>query len=117
MLKLRENIEVYVCLEPIDMRKAMNGLLCLVANEFKENPQSGNLFLFFNKSKDKVKIIYWDRNGYVLHYKRLEKHRFYLPKLSEQKLMITETQLHGLLAGLDYMLMGQFNEINYQKYA
>jgi len=62
MLKLREGIEVYVFLEPIDMRKAMNGLFCLVVEEFKKYPQSDHLFLFFNKGRDKVKIIYWDRN-------------------------------------------------------
>lgn len=118
MLKLREGIEIYVSLEPADMRKSIDGLICLVNNEFNENPQSGHLFLFFNKNKDKVKIVFWDRTGFVLHYKRMEKHRFHLPKLADAKqLTITEVQLHGLLAGLDFMLMSKFTEINYHEYA
>ncbi|MBA2653557.1 MAG: IS66 family insertion sequence element accessory protein TnpB [Gammaproteobacteria bacterium] len=118
MLKLRQEVEVYISLEPIDMRKAIDSLVCLVINEFSENPQSGHFFLFFNKRKDKVKIVFWDRNGFVLHYKRMEKHRFHIPKITDtNKLIITETQLHGLLAGLDFMLMSKFNEINYHEYA
>jgi transposase len=117
MIKLRPGVEVYVSLEAIDMRKAIDGLVCLVANEFNEDPQSGHLFLFFNKSKDKVKIVFWDQAGFVLHYKRMEKHRFHVPKLGgTNRLIITEVQLHGLLAGLDYMLMSKFTEINYHEY-
>lgn len=117
MIKLRPGVDVYVSLEAIDMRKAIDGLVCLVGDEFNEDPQSGHLFLFFNKSKDKVKIVFWDQTGFVLHYKRMEKHRFHMPKLEGiNKLIITEVQLHGLLAGLDYMLMGKFTEINYYEY-
>lgn len=56
MLKLREGIEVYISFEPIDMRKSIDSLIWLVKNDFNEHPQSGHLFLFFNKSKDKAKI-------------------------------------------------------------
>lgn len=118
MLKLRPGIQVFVSLHPTDMRKAIDSLSCIVLEAFDENPQSGHLFLFFNKTRDKVKILFWDRNGFVLHYKRLEKHRFKIPKLhSATKLTISETQLHGLLAGLDFMLMREFSEINYHEYA
>ena len=118
MLKLREGIKVYVSVDPIDARKSIDGLTALVMDVFKENPQSGHLFLFFNKYRDKVKILWWDNNGFILYYKRLEKHRFVLPKFSElNTLTISETQLHGLLAGLDFMLMRHFPEINYYQYA
>lgn len=117
MLKLREGVKVYVSIEPIDARKSIDSLSALVVEAFKHNPQSGNLFLFFNKSKDKVKILWWDNNGFILHYKRLEKHRFVVPKLEGlTQLEITETQLHGLLAGLDFSLMRHFPEINYHQY-
>jgi transposase len=117
MIKLREGVRILVSAEPIDARKSIDSLACLIPDKFSENPQSGNLFLFFNKARDKVKILYWDNTGFVLHYKRLEKHRFVVPKLSElTHLEITETQLYGLLAGLDFMLMRQFTEINYSKY-
>lgn len=118
MLKLREGVKVFVSIEPIDARKSIDSLSALVSASFKDNPQSGHLFLFFNKAKDKVKIIYWDNNGFVLHYKRLEKHRFVVPKLiGLTQLEISETQLHGLLAGLDFTLMRHFPEINYYQYA
>lgn len=117
MLKLREGIQVYVSLNPIDARKSIDSLSALVVEAFQLNPQLGHLFLFFNKAKDKVKVLYWDANGFVCHYKRLEKHRFHLPKLAGlSQLEISETQLHGLLAGLDFTLMKHFPEINYHQY-
>lgn len=117
MLKLRENIKIFVSIEPIDARKSIDSLSALIIEKFDDNPQSGHLFLFFNKSRDKVKILFWDQNGFILHYKRLEKHRFKVPKLIGLKsLEISETQLHGLLAGLDFTLMRHFPEINYYQY-
>ncbi len=117
MLKLREGIKVYVSTQLIDARKSIDSLSVIVSSLFGENPQSGHLFIFFNKSRDKVKILWWDCNGFVLHYKRLEKHRFIVPKLSDiARLEISEAQLHGLLAGLDFSLMKHFPEINYHQY-
>ena len=115
MLKLPEDTQVYVCLEPTDMRKAMNGLSVMVAEQLSANPLSGDLFLFFNRRKDIVKILYWHQNGYVLHHKRLEKLRFILPlnEKSPSSLEISEVQLHGLLAGLDFTLMKKFPDIDY----
>jgi transposase len=64
-----------------------------------------------------VKLLWWNANGFVLHYKRLEKHRFILPaRCKSGAFEITETQLHGLLAGLDFSLMRHFPEINYYDY-
>lgn len=118
MLKLRDEIKIYVSMQPIDARKSIDGLCALIIENFDDNPQGGNLFIFFNKSRDKVKIIWWDANGFILHYKRLEKRRFVVPKLHGlDKLEISETQLHGLLAGLDFSLMRHFPEINYHQYA
>jgi transposase len=116
MLKLRPGIQIYVSLAPIDMRKSIDSLSALVLQEFNHDPQSGHLFLFFNRCRDKVKLIYWDRNGYVMHYKRMEKQRFVVPTLTSQvQLVITETQLNGLLAGLNFEIMGNFSEIEYDK--
>jgi transposase len=116
MLKFREDIKIYVSIKPIDARKSIDGLCALVAESFSENPQCGNVFIFFNNKKDKVKILWWHANGFSLHYKRLEKHRFILPKSITEKLEITQAQLHGLLAGLDFYLMRNFPEINYHQY-
>lgn len=117
MLKLRDEIKIYISTQPIDARKSIDGLCALIVESFDDNPQGGNLFIFINKSRDKVKIIWWDINGFILHYKRLEKGRFVLPKLGGiNKLEISQTQLHGLLAGLDFTLMCHFPEINYYQY-
>lgn len=117
MIQLNEGVKILVCTELIDARKSIDGLSCLVPEKFCDNPQSGNLFIFFNKARDKVKILYWDHLGFVLYYKRLENHRFVVPKLTGlSHLEITETQLFGLLSGLDFMLMRRFTEVNYSKY-
>lgn len=116
MLKLRQGIQIYVSLSAIDMRKSIDSLSALVLDEFKQDPQCGHLFIFFNRYRDKVKIIFWDRNGFVLHYKRMEKHRFVVPGVSHHnQLEITETQLNGLLAGLNFEIMGEFTELSYDK--
>jgi transposase len=116
MLKVREGIQIYVSVSANDMRKSIDTLSVLVAEEFKHDPQSGHLFIFFNRSRDKVKVLYWDRNGFVLHYKRMEKHRFIVPVTpGKAQITITETQLNGLLAGLNFEIMGDFREIEYDK--
>ena len=116
MLKLRHGIQIYVSITPIDMRKSINGLSAIVSQEFSSDPLSGNLFVFFNRTRDKVKIIYWDRNGHILHYKRMSKNKFVVPSLVGQSQMtITETQLNGLLAGLNFEIMGDFSELDYDK--
>ena len=116
MLKLRQGIQIYVSLSAIDMRKSIDSLSALVLQEFDQDPQCGHLFIFFNRSRDKAKVLFWDRNGYVLHYKRMEKHRFVVPSTSAQnQIVITEMQLNGLLAGLNFDLMGDFSEIEYDK--
>jgi transposase len=116
MLKLRQGIQIYVSLSVIDMRKSIDSLSALVLQEFNQEPQCGHLFIFFNRSRDKTKVLFWDRNGYVLHYKRMEKHRFIVPSVNAQnQMVITETQLNGLLAGLNFEIMGDFSEIEYDK--
>ena len=117
MLMVRDTLKIHVRLAPVDMRKAINGLTALIVDEFNLSPQSGHLFLFYNRKKDKVKIVYWDRNGFVLHYKRLERCRFKLSSSTEKdNIEITAEQLQWLLAGLDFQLMATFNEIDYTNY-
>jgi transposase len=117
MLKIREGAKILVSIEPIDARKSIDGLCGLIPEKFYDNPQSGNIFIFFNKSRDKAKILYWDKNGFILHYKRMEKCRFHLPRFNNlSQLEITEDELEGLLAGFDFSIMRQFKEINYSKY-
>jgi transposase len=118
MIKLRENIRVYLCTEPTDMRRSINGLSAMIQDLFQKAPQSESLFVFGNRYKDKVKCLFWDRNGFVLYYKRLEKGRFTISKeLSEcTHLELSQMQLEWLLAGLDFATMSKFSELNYSHY-
>jgi len=116
MIKLRSGKKIYVSTEFINMRKSIDGISILVHEILGHHAQSGDLFIFFNKARDKVKILWWDKNGFVLHYKRLEKHRFVIPSFSNKKEWnIDEIQLNGLLIGLDFTLMGQFDELAYDQ--
>ncbi len=119
MLKVPADVSIFVSLEPMDMRKAINGLSVWVSEELNRNPQCGDLYIFVNQARNRIKILYWDRNGFVLHHKRLEKHKFCLPKpqcSDVDVLTLSPIQLQGLLAGLDVMLMQTFSEIEYDTF-
>jgi len=93
---------VYLALGSTDMRKAINGLSVLVEQALRLNPFCGDLFVFCNRRRNIIKILYWDENGFCLWYKRIEEHRFKWPKLPGQVLTINRKQLSWLLAGLDF---------------
>lgn len=82
------------------MRKSINGLSILVAEQLDLDPLSGHLFSFCNRKRDIVKILYWDRNGFCLFHKRLEKDRFQWPETEEDVLAIHGHELNWLLDGL-----------------
>lgn len=89
--------------EPIDFRKQMDGLIILVADHLQLNPASGQLFLFRNRSAKKIKILWWDRNGFWLLYKRFEQGRLKFPSSTDSVIELTRDQLGWLLSGLDCM--------------
>ena len=76
MLKLPEIRRVFAYSEPVDMRKSFDGLLAITAHTLREDPLSGTLFLFSNRRRNLVKILFWDRTGFCLYAKRLEQGRF-----------------------------------------
>jgi transposase len=104
MLNLR-NQTIFVALQPVDMRKSFDGLAALVKNNFSHNPLDGAYFIFINKPADRIKILYWDTDGYALWYKRLEQGRFHLPSavIENGKLTVplTAAQLAMLLEGIE----------------
>lgn len=89
--------------QPIDFRKQIDGLVSLVADHLQLNPTSGQLFLFRNSSANKIKMLWWERNGFWLCYKRLEKGKLKFPPIIDQALEMTKDQLGWLLSGLDCM--------------
>ena len=118
MLALREQVRIFLSLTSIDMRKSIDSLSIEIIDTLKSNPQTGDVYVFRNASCDKVKLLYWDRNGFILHYKRLERHRFRFPKnvSMQQPLTLSHAQLNWLLAGLDFYLMNEFSELNFSDY-
>lgn len=110
-----EQKPIYLYSQAIDMRKSINGLSYLVSDLSNHNLQEGSVTLFYNRSRDKVKLLYWDKNGFVLIYKRLEKGRFKIIKYNEDMEVATldNKQLSWLLAGLDYDLMAQNKALDY----
>lgn len=95
--------KIWLSREPSDMRKAINGLSLLVVQNFNKNPQDGDLFIFYNRKKDRVKILYWHYNGFALFHKRLEKHSFKIPQDSNCPDEITQQQLARLIEGLHFV--------------
>ena len=81
MLTLPASVRVHLAAEPIDLRRGHDGLVAIVRNDWKMNPYEGHLFVFLGRRLDRVKILVWDRNGFVLYYKRLSQGRFRMPKI------------------------------------
>lgn len=88
--------------KPVDFRKQMDGLVMLIADHLKLNPSTGQLFLFRNRESNKIKLLWWDRNGFWLCYKRLERSRFIFPEGCSATVKLTNEQLGWLLSGLDF---------------
>lgn len=97
-----EGSKVYLAREPVDLRKSIDGLSILVSQVLEQDPFSTQLFVFVNRRKDKLKALYWDRNGFVLYYKRLERGVFPWPEIDAEHatLVIDQRQLQWLLSGL-----------------
>ena len=104
---------VYLALGHTDMRKSINGLSILVETQLQMDPFSGHLFVFCNRRRQIIKILYWDRNGFALWQKRLEKHRFSWPQSEKQLLCIDARQLGWLLEGLPFDQVRAHADLSY----
>lgn len=90
---LNGTYNAYLAIGATDLRKSIDGLAILVQESFKLDPFSKSLFVFCNRSQDKIKILEWDENGFWLHYKRLEKGRFKWPDLNSKTIAVTNKEL------------------------
>ena len=101
MLNTTETSRVYLACGSTDLRKSIDGLCALVSQVLQEDLFSSSLFVFCNKDRDKIKILFWDTNGFWLYYRRLEKGRFRWPQENAPTARaITRRQLQWLLDGL-----------------
>ena len=101
MFGLSAAVRVYFAAAPADMRKSFDGLAALAAGHLALDPLSGHLFVFVNKRRDRIKILHWDRDGYVVWAKRLERGTFRVPVATSGRLEMTTAELAALLAGID----------------
>jgi transposase len=103
MLNLTSHLRIYLHVQPVDMRKSFDGLFGIVKNEFGKDPRQGGLFLFLNRSRNRIKLMYWDVDGIAIWMKRLERGSFQHPHPSstDQHLIIDAAQLHLLLSGIE----------------
>jgi len=97
------NSKMWFYKQPIDFRKQIDGLVILLADQLNQNPTSGQIFIFRSRKGDRVKILFWERNGFWLLYKRLEKGRFKFPNIEDSQLELNPEQLDWLLSGLNMM--------------
>ena len=104
MLTLPPSVRVFVCLKPADMRRSLDGLAAMTREILREDPLSGHLFVYFNRRRNRVKILFWDRSGLCLYYKRIEKGAFRISDFEHPKLRRSEieaAELSLILEGID----------------
>ena len=105
---------VYLYRTPVDFRKSYHGLSAIVEVELGHNPFDGELYVFINRQRNKIKCLFWERNGFVLYYKALAEETFKWPTAGEAVLSITGQQMNWLLDGYDILQMRGHKTLNYQ---
>jgi len=114
-MRPRDEIQVYLCRESIDMRKSIDGLSVLVEQVLELDLFAPHLFAFCNRKRDKIKVLYWEGSGFVLWYKRLEKDRFpWVGEGSEAVRSLTGRELNWLLDGIDVFAMKPHGALSYE---
>ena len=107
------NTKVYLAIGSTDMRKSINGLSILASEQMKLDPFSGHLFAFCNKNRNILKILYWDRNGFCLWHKKLEKHSFQWPVSKKETMAIGTREITWLTDGLDIYQKNAHKSLKY----
>jgi transposase len=101
VLSLPATLRIFLAVEPADMRKGFDGLSQLVRDRIAQDPLSGHLYVFRNRRRDRIKILYWDRDGLALWYKRLEKGTFRFPEARDGRAEVTPAEMAAILEGID----------------
>ena len=100
--------KILLASEAVDFRKAIDGLCSIITEDVRE----AGIYIFYNKSRNKLKILGWHGNGFILLYKRLEKNKFKIGRDGQ----LTEQELSWLLAGLDWEQMSSWGELKYRDF-
>ncbi|WP_027470457.1 IS66 family insertion sequence element accessory protein TnpB [Saccharicrinis fermentans] len=104
MIGLSANLQYYLCCKPVDMRNGFDGLAGIVRNILKQDPVSGSVFIFINRTGTHIKLLFWDGDGFALFYKRLERGRYFLEDQDKTTplRLITREELMMILEGLSF---------------
>jgi transposase len=113
MWDYNSGVRVYLALGSTDMRKQINSLSILVQEALELDPFSGSVFVFCNRRRSTIKALYWDRNGFCLWQKRLEKDRFRWPEKAEEVMAISHRELRWLLDGLELIQGNAHRQLQY----
>lgn len=114
MLKL-SSPQIWLSTQSVDFRRSIDGLCEIIQSNFSMSFKE-SIFIFFNRDRKKVKILTWHKNGFVLVYKRLEKGCFKVCKTEKGLMALDEKQLSWLLAGLDWLSMSTWGELEFDNY-
>jgi transposase len=104
VLTLPASVRIYVAAEAVDLRRGFDGLAAATRSLIRQDPLSGHLFVFLNRRKNRIKLLVWDRTGYLLLYKRLERGTFHLatePAAGERHVEVDAGELGLMMEGLD----------------
>jgi transposase len=103
MLTLPPSVQIYLAVEPVDLRRGHDGLAAIVRAQWGLDVYAGHLFVFLGRKKDRCKVLFFDRGGFVLYYKRLERGRFQSPQVAAdgRTVQLDGTALAMLLDGID----------------
>jgi transposase len=115
VIGLPATVRIFVAVAPADLRKGFDGLAQLARDVVKQDPLSGHLFVFSNRRRDRIKILYWDRDGLVVWMKRLERGCYRWPDPSATHTEWTPTELAAVLGGID--LATTRRRVRYQRAA
>jgi len=121
MIALPPQIRVFLYRQPTDMRKSFHGLVALTESALRQDPLSGSFFVFVNRRRDRIKILYWGQTGYCIWYQQLQRGTYQLPKHDEldsaEAIEMTRTQLSLILDGIDLASVRQRKRFERQRQA
>ena len=121
MITLPPQIRVFLYRQPTDMRKSFHGLVALTESALRQDPLSGSFFVFVNRRRDRIKILYWGQTGYCIWYQQLQRGTYQLPKHDEldgaEAIEMTRTQLSLILDGIDLASVRQRKRFERQRQA
>ena len=105
MLTLSRDLRIFLARDPVDMRKSFNGLIGLTESVLEQDPLTGHLFVFINRRRDRIKLLYWGGTGYCIWYQQLEQGTYQLPDPANadarEGIEINASQLSLILDGID----------------